>query len=238
MMNDASNKNKVTTMRNIEVDDIYPNPLNNMPIESIEELAEVLKNDGQQTPCIVYKERNNHYILLSGERRWKANKLNNIDLVPCVIVDKPLTEAEERLMIEAGNAQREETPQVVKQRVLNYSEVYDLLKEEGKIEAHKLKRDWIGERMNMSGRNIQRYLTETSPTEGTEDKPNKKPKPLTLKDITKTAKKLLKQLEQHNFETTETTYQELVNLDDELNELFNEIKGVRVDIHVAKREFK
>lgn len=152
--------NQQTKYEEISLEDIRPNKLNNLPITNVEELAEVLQKDGQTVPLVVYKHEDT-YVLIAGERRWNALKRSNIATAHCIVVERPKDEVEERLMIESANAQREETQELVKLRIDNFAIIYDLMKEKNEIETGLLKRDWIGLRMNMSGRNVQRYLTQT-----------------------------------------------------------------------------
>jgi len=86
----------------IDVDEIFPNK--NNPRDSIakEEVADILESirtmGGVLVPIVVFKERD-RYILLDGERRWRASKkLSKQDTryktIPANIIEKPLSDIE------------------------------------------------------------------------------------------------------------------------------------------------
>ncbi len=213
--------NQQTKYEEISLEDIRPNKLNNLPITNVEELAEVLEKDGQTVPLVVYRH-DATYVLIAGERRWNALKLTDITTAHCIVVERPKDEVEERLMIESANAQREETQELVKLRVDNFEKIYDLLKEEKKIETGVLKRDWIGLRMNMSGRNIQRYLSQTQ--HGHDGHVDKKSSTQTeISQVVKVAKSLLRKLENIDYSDPLINHSELSNLFGSLKELDYEV---------------
>ena len=63
--------------------------------EELNELADSLKNKGQQQPIRVWWDgESNRYVVLMGERRFRAAKIAGMDAIEAVIHEEPLTEAE------------------------------------------------------------------------------------------------------------------------------------------------
>lgn len=160
---------KITTL---DIDDIHTNPLNKAPIINIDELMATIQENGLQTPLIVYKESNHHYVLINGERRYTAIKKLGHTEVSAVIINKPSSKVEERILILDANSQRDETTEYKQARAREYEELYTHVKSEGGIVPGTLKIDWIGQHMSLSGRQVQRLLSsktkEKTPKEPTD----------------------------------------------------------------------
>ena len=73
--------------------------------EALSELATSIKNYGVIQPIIV-KEVNGRYVIIAGERRWRASRLAGLKTIPCVIKDYTEQEISEIAIIE--NLQRED----------------------------------------------------------------------------------------------------------------------------------
>lgn len=91
----------------INIDDIEPNP--NQPRKKFNEkdlleLSETIKNVGIIEPIIV-KQNNNNFIIISGERRWRAAKLAGFKKIPAIIKNLDEIRSIEIAIIE--NIQRE-----------------------------------------------------------------------------------------------------------------------------------
>lgn len=160
LLNDESKQYANKKISIVPLDELFPNEFNQAPIENIEELIISIKEVGLQTPLLVYREFNHHYVILNGERRYTALKCLDHDEVPVIIVPKPETAIEERLIILDANAQRDETMHYKRQRAKEYKELYYLLKQENMIPKGMLMIDWVGNHMNVDGRTVQRYLKE------------------------------------------------------------------------------
>lgn len=121
-------KNEV--VERIQIDAIVPDPRNRRhgakTPEDLEGLASSIKTYGVQEPAIVraLKDQPGTYMLVAGERRWRASQLAGADFLPCIVRDleepqalaiqlienlhrqdlHPLDEAEgyDRLQTEAG----------------------------------------------------------------------------------------------------------------------------------------
>lgn len=89
--------------------DIEPNP--NQPRkhfdkDALETLAASIKEHGLLQPILVKPKENGIYIIIAGERRWRAAKLAGVKEVPCIIGDYTEKEVMEIALIE--NLQRED----------------------------------------------------------------------------------------------------------------------------------
>ena len=73
--------------------------------EALAELTTSIKNYGVIQPIIV-KENNGRYVIIAGERRWRASRLAGLKTIPCVIKDYTEQEISEIAIIE--NLQRED----------------------------------------------------------------------------------------------------------------------------------
>jgi ParB family chromosome partitioning protein len=88
---DAQGQNRQTSsgIAQIPIEDISPNPHQpriEMDEDTIRELAESIREYGIIQPLIVSKEtEQDGYILIAGERRWKAAKTIGLSMVPAII---------------------------------------------------------------------------------------------------------------------------------------------------------
>lgn len=88
-------------------DRVKPSPLQprkNFTTEALQELAASIKEQGIVQPLIV-RDRQTHYELIAGERRWRAAQLLNLPEVPVIV-----READDRSVLELAlieNLQRE-----------------------------------------------------------------------------------------------------------------------------------
>lgn len=74
--------------RVIPVDRIEPNP--DQPRNEIGDLTELsasIKNQGVLEPLLVKPRDNGTYMIIAGERRWRASKLAGLTEVPCIELD-------------------------------------------------------------------------------------------------------------------------------------------------------
>jgi len=88
---DAQDQSRQTSsgIAQIPIEDISPNPHQprvEMDQDTIQELAESIREYGIIQPLIVSKETEQYgYILIAGERRWKAAKTAGLSMVPAII---------------------------------------------------------------------------------------------------------------------------------------------------------
>lgn len=96
------------SIQEINVDKIRANPDNprkNFEKTSIDELANTIKEFGLLQPILVL-EKEDHYIVISGERRLRACRQLNLEKIPCIVKKLGAQETLEVSLIE--NIQREQ----------------------------------------------------------------------------------------------------------------------------------
>lgn len=54
----------------------------------LEDLAASIRERGQLQPCVVVKAKRGKYMLVAGERRWRAQQLNAAPTTPCLVREK------------------------------------------------------------------------------------------------------------------------------------------------------
>lgn len=93
---------------NISIKDIIPNPhqpRKTFNIEQLQELANSIEEHGIITPIIVTLE-DGKYVLIAGERRYRASKIVGLKVIPAIIRD--YTEAQMMEIALLENIQRED----------------------------------------------------------------------------------------------------------------------------------
>lgn len=96
-------------MHEIEIANIYPNPKQPRTVfeeDALEELADSIKTLGLIQPITVKKEGDNRYIIISGERRWRASQLAGLSSIPVYIRDVTDQTLHEMALVE--NIQRQD----------------------------------------------------------------------------------------------------------------------------------
>jgi len=120
-------------LREIHISKIIPNPL--QPREefdgaAIEELAESIKAQGILQPVLVAVDGDN-YILIAGERRWRAAQIAGLDKIPAIILDEKPSEQKLLFLALVENLQREDLDPVEEATAFRMlSEEYNLTQEE------------------------------------------------------------------------------------------------------------
>lgn len=92
----------------ISIEEIRPNPnqpRKNFDEEALNELATSIKTHGIIQPIVVNKDETG-YMIIAGERRWRASKIAGLDTVPCVVKNYTERQIKEISIIE--NLQRED----------------------------------------------------------------------------------------------------------------------------------
>ena len=93
----------------VDINDIFPNPYQPRKVfeeEGLEELAASIGEYGVLQPMLVAPAENNTYLLIAGERRWRASKLAGLQEVPVIISEYTSQQIAEIALIE--NLQRED----------------------------------------------------------------------------------------------------------------------------------
>ena len=127
----------------IDLKNIYPNqdqPRRVFDEEKIKILSESIKNYGVLQPIVLKPDDKGKYMIIAGERRYRASKLAQKENIPAVIKDIPMKEIMEIALIE--NLQREELNPI--EEALAYRSLinnYDVTQEEiseavGKSRSH------------------------------------------------------------------------------------------------------
>ena len=95
-------------VKNISLSLIDPNkeqPRKKFDTEALNELANSIKNHGVLQPILVV-ERDGRYLIVAGERRWRASKLAGIKEIPCIVAEFTNAEIKEISIVE--NLQRQD----------------------------------------------------------------------------------------------------------------------------------
>ena len=139
----------------LSIRDVFPNP--NQPRKNFDksallELAESIKTHGIIQPIVVTKSANK-YMIIAGERRYRASKLANLESIPAIIKDYDDRKIKEVAIIE--NLQREN---------LNPIEAGNAMKK--LMEEYSLTQEELSERLGKSRSSIAntlRLLTLSAP---------------------------------------------------------------------------
>lgn len=125
----TNSKNEVihNSVDEIAISLIKPNinqPRKNFDTESLKELADSIRTHGIIQPIVLNKEEDGSYMIIAGERRYRAAKLAKLDYVPAVIKSYSPRQVKEISIIE--NLQREdlnpiEAARAIKQLMEEYS---------------------------------------------------------------------------------------------------------------------
>ena len=141
-INSEHNFESQSFIQNLDINSVKPNPSQprrNFDLEKIDELASSIKTYGVLQPIIVNKQ-NDEYIIIAGERRWRASKVAGLAEIPVIIKNINDSEVFKIALIE--NLQREDL-NIIEEIAgyLNLIEVYGYNQEElshiiGKSRSH------------------------------------------------------------------------------------------------------
>lgn len=124
---------KNTGYTELPIDFVTPNPdqpRDHFAPEALEELAASIREKGILQPVIVKKEGEKDYLLICGERRYRAAKLCGLEKIPVVIKDFASEEILELALIE--NIQREDL------NAIEEALAYQRLSEERKMSQEEI----------------------------------------------------------------------------------------------------
>ncbi len=99
----------VSRMEELDVESIIPNPKQprtNFDDDALEELADSISTLGLIQPITVRKEPNGKYVIISGERRWRASRLAGRKTIAAYIREADDKELHEMALVE--NIQRQD----------------------------------------------------------------------------------------------------------------------------------
>ena len=118
-------------IKNLNINEIEPNrdqPRKTFNQESLEELAESIKEFGLIQPIVVTKKQG-YYCIVAGERRWRACKIAGIETIPAILREDDEKKNQEIALIE--NVQREDLNPIEKAMgIKNLIITYGLKQEE------------------------------------------------------------------------------------------------------------
>lgn len=98
-------KNKETLVKIVKIEPNKNQPRKHFEEGALQELAESIKQHGLISPILV-QEKNGRYVIVAGERRWRAAKLAGLKEVPVIVRSYTDCEIAEISLIE--NVQRED----------------------------------------------------------------------------------------------------------------------------------
>jgi len=116
--------------------------------EKIEELAQSIIKNGLIQPLILSKKLDNNYMLVAGERRWRAAQIANLKMIPALLLPEDLDKDEISLI---ENIQRENL------KISEEAQAYQRLIEKNKYTHEDLAKIVGKSRSHIS--NILRILT-------------------------------------------------------------------------------
>ena len=128
----------------LEIGKIKPNPnqpRKNFDIDALNELAASIKIHGIVQPIVVNKQGNDEYLIIAGERRWRAANICGLKTVPVIVKNYTDKQVKEISIIE--NLQRED---------LNPIEAARAIKE--LMDEYGLTQEAVSERIGKSRSNI------------------------------------------------------------------------------------
>ena len=132
----------------LEIGKIKPNPnqpRKNFDIDALNELAASIKIHGIVQPIVVNKQGNDEYLIIAGERRWRAANICGLKTVPVIVKNYTDKQVKEISIIE--NLQRED---------LNPIEAARAIKE--LMDEYGLTQEAASERIGKSRSNIANTL--------------------------------------------------------------------------------
>jgi ParB family chromosome partitioning protein len=99
----------MNSMREIEITKIIPNPTqprSKFDDEAMEELVDSIRTLGVIQPITVKRNTDNEYVIISGERRWRASKAAGLESIPAYI--REVDDANLHAMALVENIQRQD----------------------------------------------------------------------------------------------------------------------------------
>lgn len=105
----APEKSTVSSMEEIAISAIVPNPKqprSHFDEDALEELADSIRALGVIQPVTVKKDKGSKYVIISGERRWRASQLAGLATIPAYIREVDDQNLHEMALVE--NIQRQD----------------------------------------------------------------------------------------------------------------------------------
>lgn len=146
---DDTIKNANTNSTNeIDINKLVANP--NQPRKkfdetALQELANSIKVHGVIQPLVVNDQKDGTYLIIAGERRYRASKMAGLETVPCIIKDYSEKQIKEISIIE--NLQREDLNPIESARAIKQL-----------MDEYKMTQEAVSERIGVSRPNIANTL--------------------------------------------------------------------------------
>ncbi|MBD5112080.1 MAG: ParB/RepB/Spo0J family partition protein [Ruminococcaceae bacterium] len=122
MDNSLSDEESLTTLRLSEIEPNKNQPRKSFDSDALKQLADSIVEHGVIQPLLVRSLPSGNYVIIAGERRWRASKMAGLSEIPVVIRDDITDEqAAQIAMIE--NLQRENLNPI--EEALGYKEIID-----------------------------------------------------------------------------------------------------------------
>ncbi len=137
-----------SSISEIALDKIYPNPdqpRRTFDEEALEELAQSIKEHGVISPITLRKDANKRYMIIAGERRFRASKMAGLDSIPAYIRTAKDEQVMEWALIE--NIQREDLDAI--EIALAYQRLMD---------EYNLTQERMSERVGKKRATVANYL--------------------------------------------------------------------------------
>tara|TARA_B100000963_G_C22613961_1_gene666329 strand:- start:1579 stop:2400 length:822 start_codon:yes stop_codon:yes gene_type:complete len=106
---DKLKKSNLSAQTLLNINEISPNPnqpRKNFNKEKLQELATSIKNQGLLVPIIVNKTKDKEFVIVAGERRWRASKIAGLKTINVITTDLKEEDISVAAIIE--NVQRED----------------------------------------------------------------------------------------------------------------------------------
>jgi len=135
-------------IKEIALGEIKPNPYQprkNFDQQKLQELADSIKSHGLLQPIVVVKDSEEGYLIVAGERRFRASKLAKTKTIRAIVVDITQEQMREHALIE--NIQREEL------NIIELANAYEEL-----IKVHNLTHDELAKMIHKSRASITNTL--------------------------------------------------------------------------------
>ena len=130
--NNESENSKVGNLNEVFISDIIPNdkqPRKNFDEESLTDLSESIKQHGIIQPLTIKENNDGKYLIVAGERRWRAAQIAGLSKVPVRVIQADEKKFSELALVE--NLQREDlNPIEIAQAIKELVDIYKLTNEE------------------------------------------------------------------------------------------------------------
>ena len=145
---DNTVKTNTSGASEIEIEKLIANPnqpRKNFDETALNELAASIKIHGVIQPLVVNDQKDGTYLIIAGERRFRASKIAGLDKVPCIIKDYSEKQIKEISIIE--NLQREDLNPIESARAIRQL-----------MDEYNMTQEAVSERIGVSRPNIANTL--------------------------------------------------------------------------------